>query len=104
MEALKIDEKGEAQRKDKLSEFPEISVYTGWHHRKDTVITGLGVELFHSQNHPRKHKWKFQLIVGDNVAGLSVGRILVPVINFEIGPGYDFINKAWVFKVSWYKF
>jgi len=104
MRVLRVDETGEARRKDALSDFPEVSVYTGWNFRKDKVITGLGIELFHSQNRPRDYKWKFQLMLGDDIAGLSVGRILVPVINFEVGPGYDFINKAWIVKLSWYKF
>jgi hypothetical protein len=103
-EKLRLNDKAEAGRKDSLMNFPEISVYTGWNFRKEKVVTGIGVELFHNQNRPRKHRWKTQLILGEDSAGLSIGKIIVPVVNFEVGPGYDFINKAWLLKMSWYKF
>lgn len=101
---LKIDNSGEAQREDAITNFPEVSVFTGYNFRKEKIVTGLGVELFHNQNKPRRHRWKTQLILGDDMAGLSIGKILVPVVNFEVGPGYDFVNKAWILKFSWYKF
>lgn len=84
--ALQIDETGEAKRKDKLANFPEISTFVAWANGRRSLVNGLGVELFHNRNAPRRHKWMFKLLLGDEWAGFSAGYILVPVINFNIGP------------------
>jgi len=83
---LELDDTGEAQRKDKLVSFPEISTFVAWSYGRRSMVNGLGVELFHNRNEPRRHKWMFKLLLGDEWVGFSVGYILVPVINFNVGP------------------
>ena len=89
-EVLQIDETGEATRKDKLSTFPEICTFVAMSSGRRDLITGLGVELFHQRNLPRRHKLTFKLLLGNEWVGFSAGYILVPVINFNVGP---FIGK-----------
>jgi len=85
-EALQLDETGEARRKDSLANFPEISTFVAWSSGRRSLVNGLGVELFHDRNKPRRHKWMFKLLLGDEWAGFSAGYILVPAINFNVGP------------------
>lgn len=84
--ALQIDSTGEAQRRDKLASFPEISTFVAWSSGRRDLINGLGVELFHDRDKPRRHHWMFKLMLGDEWVGFSAGYILVPVINFNVGP------------------
>lgn len=84
--ALKIDATGESQRKDKPANFPEISTFVAWTNGRRDLINGLGVELFHDRDKPRRHNWMFKLLLADQWVGFSAGYILVPVINFNIGP------------------
>lgn len=86
VKVLKIDETGEARRKDKLANFPEISTFVAWSSGHRDLINGLGVELFHDRDKPRRHSWMFKLMLADQWVGFSAGYILVPVINFNIGP------------------
>ena len=83
---LEIDETGTAKRKDPLANFPEVSTFAAWSNGRRSLVNGLGVELFHDRNQPRRHKWMFKLLLGDEWAGFSAGYILVSVINFNIGP------------------
>lgn len=87
----KYDDKGQAQRKDAIQRFPEISTFAAFDLHDDTLINGLGIELFHDRYKERRSKWKLELMLADEFAGLSAGYIMVPVINFNIGPfwGYD---------------
>jgi hypothetical protein len=85
-DALQIDETGESQRRDKVANFPEISTFVAWSNGRKDLVNGLGVELFHNRNKPRRHNWMFKLLLADEWVGFSAGYILVPVINFSIGP------------------
>jgi hypothetical protein len=85
-EALQLDETGESQSTDELDSFPEVSTFVAWSNGHRDLVTGLAVELFHDRDKPRRHTWMFKLMLADEWVGFSAGYILVPVINFNIGP------------------
>lgn len=87
---LQLDATGESRRKDKVASFPEVSTFVAWTDGHRNLVNGLAVELFHKRDRPRKHDWMFKLMLGDEWVGFSAGYILIPVINFNVGP---FIGK-----------
>lgn len=84
--ALKIDGTGKATRKDKISDFPEISTFVAVTTGERVIVNGLAVELFHKRSAPRTSRWMYKLMLSNDWAGISVSRILIPVINFNVGP------------------
>ena len=105
---LKIDASGTPRRRDKISEFPEISTIAGYDFSTDDVVAGIGIEMFHKRNRPRSSPWKIELQLCPNQVGVYFGRILVPVVNFTIGPfiGYDTKNdrETYGIRMSFFKF
>lgn len=89
-EVLQLDETGESRRRDKVASFPEVSTFVAWTDGHRNLVNGLAVELFHKRDRPRKHNWMFKLMLGDEWVGFSAGYILIPVINFNVGP---FVGK-----------
>ena len=102
-EVLKPDKDGKATRKDKIMRFPEISTFTGFDTKKDEFKVGLGIELFHKRDRPRRHKWKFEAQFGEDYAGIAIGRIVIPVVNFTVGVFYGTDKRRGVY-VGFYKF
>lgn len=105
---LKIDAEGRPHRKDKISEFPEISTIAGYDFRSEDVIAGIGIEMFHKRNRPRNSPWKIEMQLSPNQVGVYFGRIIVPVVNFTVGPfvGYDTKNdrETYGLRMSFFKF
>lgn len=85
---------------DPITRLPEISTLFGMgKHRK--IKPAIGIELFHNRDLPRKHKWKFELQIAEEELAFGVSRIIVPVVNFTIGPyiGKDFQYNETVYGV-----
>ena len=79
---------------------PEISTLFGYG-KGGEIKPAIGIEIFHDRSKPRRHKWKFELQVAEDELALGVGRIVVPVVNFTIGPyvGFNFEYDDWTLGI-----
>jgi hypothetical protein len=105
-EDMKTDEEGRAES-DSITKLPEISTLFGIG-RRGKVGVAIGIELFRPRNRPRNNKWKLELQFADDEVSMGFGRIVVPVVNFTVGPyiGYDFEedNETFGLRFGIFKF
>jgi hypothetical protein len=92
---------------DRITRLPEISTLFGYGRGGDVKVA-IGIELFHNRSKPRTSRWKLELQVANDELAIGFGHIIVPVVNFTIGPymGYDFeINqKTYGLRFGVFKF
>ena len=87
-------------KSDDIDRLPEISTLFGYG-KGGKIKPAIGVEIFHDRSRPRRHKWKFEIQVAENELSLGIGRIIVPVVNFTVGPyfGFDFEDEDTTYGV-----
>lgn len=92
---------------DPIMKLPEISTLFGVG-KGGKIAPAIGIEIFHDRTKPRRHKWKFEIQIAEEELSVGVSRIIVPVVNFTIGPyyGYDFgeDDKTFGVRLGIFKF
>lgn len=85
---------------DSITKLPEISTLFGVS-RHWKIKPAIGIELFHRRDRPRLHRWKFELQIAEEELAFGISRIIVPVVNFTVGPyiGRDFKYNETVYGV-----
>ncbi len=70
---------------ERVYQFPDIGVWTGYFPSTDDLSAGLSVEL-HDRSHQRGFiNWfKVDALVAEQRLGIAVGRKLVPIIDFTV--------------------